>query len=56
MRVPVPFKHGAHRVNLVAFAAVEAMGVGGVAVQLDHLPLRHAAGLMQAIDVLGDDR
>ena len=44
------------RLQLVALAAVEAARVGRVAVQLDDLRLRHARALVQAVDVLGDDR
>ena len=35
-------------------AAVKAMGVGRVAVQLDDLALGHAGRLMQPVDVLGN--
>ncbi len=35
--------------------AIEAAGVGGVAVQLDDLPVGNARFLVQAVDVLGDD-
>ena len=44
-----------HPVELVALAAVEAGRIGGVAVQLDHLVVGHAGGLVQPVDVLGDD-
>ena len=44
-----------HPVELVALAAVEAGRIGGVAVQLDHLVVGHAGGLVQAVDVLRDD-
>ena len=41
-----------HPIELVASAAIEAGGVGGIAVQLDHLGVGHAGCLVQAIDVL----
>ena len=43
------------RVELVTVAAIEAGGVGRVAVQLDDLGVRHARALVQPVDVLGDD-
>ena len=42
-------------VQLVALAALQADGVGGVAVQLDDLAVGHAGVLVQVVDVLGDD-
>ena len=42
--------------QLVAQAAFQAGGVAGVAVQLDHPVGRHAGGLVQVVDVLGDHR
>ena len=42
--------------QLVAQAALQAGGVAGVAVQLDHLLGRHAGVLVQVVDVLGDHR
>ena len=35
--------------------AVEAMGVGGIAVQLNNFVFGYARLLMQAVDILGDD-
>ena len=40
----------------MAFAAVQAGRVAGVAVQLDDLVGGHAGILVQVVDVLGDDR
>ena len=44
-----------HVRDLVARRAIEAMGVGRVAVQLDDCVLGDARVLMQPVDVLGDD-
>src|SRR3546814_2170918 len=41
--------------ELVAQAALQALGVAGVAVHLDHLAGGHAGILVQVVDVLGDD-
>src|SRR6478736_174156 len=41
--------------KLVAARAGEAARIGAVAMQLDDALLRHAGGLMQAVDVLRDD-
>ena len=45
----------ADRLELVARAAIEAGGIGRVAVQFDDPRRRHARGLVQPVDVLGDD-
>ena len=37
-------------------AAVEAFGVGRIAVNLDNLVIRHTGFLMQIVDILRDDR
>ena len=42
--------------QFVAAAATEAGRIGAVAMQLDHLRVGHARGLVQPVDVLGDDR
>jgi hypothetical protein len=42
--------------DLIPLRAVEAMGIGGVAVQLDHFRIGNAGVLVQPVDVLGDDR
>ena len=42
--------------QLVALRAVQAMRIGGVAVQLDHPVRRHARRLMQPVDILRDHR
>ncbi len=39
----------------MALAALEAARVGGISVQFDHPVLGNAGGLMEAVDVLGDD-
>src|SRR5690606_8285501 len=41
--------------QLDAHLAVQAFGVAGVAVQLDHAVLRHARGLVEVVHVLRDD-
>ena len=41
--------------EFVAFAAIEALGVGRVAVEFDHLVERRAGILVQVVDVLRDD-
>ena len=44
------------RTQFVAFAALQALGVAGVAVQFDDLVGRDAGVLVQVVDVLGDHR
>ena len=42
--------------QIVGLPAADAAGIGGVAVQLDHVVGLEARHLMQIVDVLGDDR
>src|SRR6201999_211270 len=42
--------------QFVAFSAIQTGGIGGVAVQFHDIIRPKSGGLMQIVDVLGDDR
>ena len=50
-----PVKFGSDPIEFMAGIALKALGVGAVAMQFDDLFRLQAGGLVQAIDILGDD-
>ena len=53
---PVAFESDTQFSDLVPLRALETVRIGRVAVQFDHLRGRNAGGLMEPVDVLGDNR